>query len=341
MSNPILNGDKIYIDYNGQYVYCDPTNPKGAFPFTNDYKYSTPMTIIKVKITNIKQGLCTQYNECGTFTACDAGEKIYYGNLVYFWVNQQGNNLNENNNQLNGLPFDSNGHGGAMSFGSAASMSKNDYIVGVNSCEPAVNGGIEMNPSDSNGLCGFDQDENGNQNASRGLFAIVREDGTGLYGVQHLCDASLSTSTTTQVNYGDKFTLQAIFEACCLTVEADTCFTCIDTKNDQPNYNGIYNMVGSWSVNSFDCRSVFGSCTPLPSPSDNPEYYLNFVQACSYTDVCSGSCNYAPNPSSAKYLNYKPVNKSTDYSLLIWLIIIIILVMFFIIVFHLRSDSIR
>lgn len=299
-SNQMCNGDRVYISNNGSWVYCDPNNTEAVLPFSTDSKYTTAFNLIKVIM--VQNGNCNGSDVCASFISGNMGDPIYYGDTVYLWVSFQGNNQTGTSRKILNFPIEVNRDGKPLQLGNAGSTNNPDYIVDINGC-PTITNGASANTYSQAGFCGYNQQKNGNQNASRGIFSIVSTNGTGYVEPQSSSGCVFSSTLTNQpVKYGDSIALQVVFEDCCQRIDNESNTWLYYDSGVKGNGTMQYKYNGFFGA-SFN----LGTSLHFPNPGKNPNFFFTFIKGCSYENNCNGKCTMPSPPTTSA-----PSNSSKD-----------------------------
>lgn len=319
MASYLKNGDVVRIMSisNSSYVYVDSVNqPSNPVLLKAEQGGGTSFVIIKVKL--VQNGTyCNGKNTCGTFTPCDVGEVINYGDTIYLWSygNYYGNA---------GFPYESHRTNDPLSWGNAGSTpsGKPGYIVPVNGAPNLTGNGDAITPYGGFGFCGWNQQKDGNQTASRGLFSIVDLFSRGLVNGQRQGGCNFANSATTlPVSYTDSFLLQVIFENCCqdslnLYSDPDFCFLYNQSKNiNSSDYN--YNSIVS-------CATSGGG---IPT-KDTPIYLFQFLKGKTNSTSTSKAMTYTT-PSGSNVT----VSQSNSWTVAFWIVLVLLILAILVIIY--------
>lgn len=292
MSGNVLNGDQLCIRFGSSYMFYNKNyNVNGEWAFVFSETDALYFSIIKMQWTNPGKSACSSGHDCGSVSEVAAGTPIYYGDLVSFY-----NYNNTSSTAYSGYLSTScsgnvaNDHKTPIlsSYGPGKSNTPGKYsLMNVQNCAPATNnasnGQFTMCESDDIRSCG--------------IWCIVSFDGIGYMSDSHLqnfgpaseADNPNSSVVKTPVRYSDTFYLQCIFDQNC---DVGNLFN-IDNSSD------VYLYCESLDQGSITSAGYLGyaMCDSMNHGSDFPDvkqhygYALNFLQSCSYTEVCSSTCN--------------------------------------------------
>lgn len=306
----LKNGDIVTLNYNNNTVFLnsDQDYPTPLYFMPNNEPNPLQFVVIKVNL-NQGSGSCNGKNTCGTFSAANLGDPIYYGDLIYLWSYK-------NYGTNSGFPYETSRSGGAVDWFVGR------YIVPVNNAPDLTSNGVQ---GVYNGFCATDVFSD---NASRGLLSILGLSGAGAYPSHNISGCvSANLKTNFQVSYNDSFYLQVVYENCCQNGN-------LGSNNPQytwycmgGNPKGKYvfdSSTGNQSTGSLYCENS-GSSFP---PSKNG-YTFTFQ----FKNVGSQS----------KELNYinKDVTVSTSNNWMIatWIVIILLIIAIVIMIFLLKKNT--
>ena len=297
MSNTgyLMNGDQVMIKFGPGYMFYDPNyqiKGEGSYPFSqNDALF---FNIIKMNWSGPGSD-CGSGHNCGTLSPANAGDQIYYGDLIelYTYTNTAGKTsfVGYLATSCQGSAANDHQHLIMSSYGSNGTQAGNYTAMSINNCPLATN-----NKSDGNfTMCGS------NDVRSCGIWGLVSFTGVGYmsdshkqnFGPANQANNPNPNVTKTPVMYQDIIYLQSIFDQNCDTGNifnignsADVYLYC--NTDDQ----GVNSKLTAISTNYYGYAicDTMGIGVDFPGQSEHHGYALNFVRVCTYDKVCGGSC---------------------------------------------------